>query len=55
MTHRQPTIPVTGVKMAGKYMFFENAKAVKELNLPQRSIEKAIQSAVKWFIEQGYV
>ena len=55
ITHRHPTIPVTGVKMAKKYMFFESTKAVRELNLPQRSIEAAIKQAVNWFIEQGYV
>ncbi len=32
--HREPTIPVTGVKMAKKYMFFESSKAVRELGLP---------------------
>ena len=55
MTHRHPTIPVTGVKMARKYMFFDSTKAVQELNLPQSPIENALQSAVSWFVEQGYV
>jgi dihydroflavonol-4-reductase len=55
ITHRHPTIPVTGVKMARKHMYFDCAKAVRELKLPRRKIEHAMTSAVNWYIENGYV
>ncbi len=55
ITQKHPKIPLTGVKMARKYMFFDCSKAVKELNLPQSPVEKAMQKAIDWFTENGYV
>ena len=55
ISHRHPTVPVAGVKMANKYMFFDSSKAVEDLKLPQGSVEKAIEKAVTWFIRNGYV
>jgi len=54
LTGRQPVIPVTGVKMARKYMYFDCSKAVRELQLPQNPIERAIDKAVAWFELSGY-
>ncbi len=53
-TRRHPAIPLTGVKMARKYMFFDCSKAVRELNMPQSPIEGAIEKAVAWFKKNGY-
>jgi dihydroflavonol-4-reductase len=55
VTGRQPRIPLTGVKMSKNYMYFDCAKAVKELHLPQSPIEGAIEKAVRWFKDNGYV
>ncbi len=55
ITHRHPKIPVTGVKMAGKYMFFDSSKAVHELKMPQSAVENAMQKATQWFVRNGYV
>ncbi len=55
ITRKYPTIPLTGVKMARKYMFFDCSKAVKELNMPQSLVEEAMQKAIDWFIRNGYV
>jgi dihydroflavonol-4-reductase len=52
---RQPVIPLTGVKMARKYMFFDCSRAVNELKLPQSPVESAIQRAIDWFERNGYV
>lgn len=41
--------------MAGKKMFFDASKAVRELGLPQRSVREALRKAVHWFRENGYV
>ncbi len=54
LTGRHPTIPLTGVRMAGKYMFFDCSKAVG-LGMPQTPIENAITKAVNWFEENGYI
>lgn len=55
ITKRPPSIPLEGVKMAKRFMFFEASKAVEELGLPQRPVEMALQKAVKWFLDNGYV
>lgn len=55
MTGRYPRIPLTGVKMARKYMYFDCTKAVGELGMPQRPIEDAIEKSVNWFQTHGYV
>jgi dihydroflavonol-4-reductase len=55
ITDRYPRIPLTGVKMARKYMYFDCSKAVRELNMPQNPVEGAIEKAVDWFRNHGYV
>ncbi len=50
-----PHIPVTGVKMARKYMYYDCSKAVSELGMPQSPVEGAIERAVNWFLENGFV
>ena len=52
---REPEIPIEGVQMARKKMFFSSAKAVRELGLPQSPVEAALARAVDWFVENGYV
>jgi len=50
-----PWVPVVGVKMAAKPMYFDASKAVRELGLPQSPIEEALAKAVRWFRAHGYV
>lgn len=54
ITRRPPLIPLTAVKMAKKFMYFEATKAVRELGLPQTAVDQALQEAVDWFRQQGY-
>jgi len=54
-THRPPRIPIEGVRMARKKMFFDASKAVRELGLPQSPVEGALAKAVAWFQANGYV
>jgi len=54
-TGKEPLIPLAGVQMARKFMFFDATKAVRELGLPQRSAGEALRKAVTWFRENGYV
>jgi dihydroflavonol-4-reductase len=55
ITGREPLIPLAGVKMAAKFMYFDSTKAVNELGLPQTSVIDALKLAVGWFKENGYV
>ncbi len=55
ITGRHPTIPLTGVKMARKFMYFDCSKAVRELNMPQTPVEGAMEKAINWFRDQGYI
>ncbi len=52
---KPPRMPVAGVKMAKKFMYFDNSKAVRELGLPQTPVPQALEEAVAWFQGQGYV
>jgi dihydroflavonol-4-reductase len=52
---REPVIPPVGVKLSKKKMFFDASKAVRELGLPQTPVREALQKAVTWFAENGYV
>jgi dihydroflavonol-4-reductase len=53
-TGKEPLIPLAGVQMAKKFMFFDSAKAVRELGLPQRPAVDALRKAVEWFRANGY-
>ncbi|HWP35748.1 MAG TPA: hopanoid-associated sugar epimerase [Thermodesulfobacteriota bacterium] len=55
VTRRPPRIPLEGVRMARRPMFFDAAKAVRELGLPQSPVEAALERAVRWFEAHGYV
>ncbi len=55
LTGRPPRIPLEGVRMAKKKMFFDARKAVRELGLPQSPVEEALERAVQWFRSHGYV
>ena len=53
-TGRPPRVPLTGVRMARKHMYFSAEKAVRELGLPQTPVEQALREAVDWFVAHGY-
>ncbi len=54
LTGKEPLIPLAGVQMARKFMFFDSSKAVRELGLPQRPVAEALRTAVEWFRANGY-
>jgi len=54
VTRREPLIPLAGVQMARKFMFFDASKAVSELGLPQSPVAGALRKAVEWFRANGY-
>ncbi len=55
LTRRPPKAPMAGVRMARYKMFFNPAKAIRELGLPQTPPRQALGDAVQWFRENGYV
>jgi dihydroflavonol-4-reductase len=54
VTGREPLIPLAGVQMARKRMYFDSSKAQRDLGLPQSPVTEALQSAVAWFKKNGY-
>ncbi|HXH82614.1 MAG TPA: hopanoid-associated sugar epimerase [Candidatus Tectomicrobia bacterium] len=54
VTRRPPAVALTAVRMARKRMYFDPAKAVRELGLPQTDVRVALGDAVRWFVEHGY-
>lgn len=55
VTGWEPLIPLAGVRMAGKLMFFDSSKAIRELGLSQQPVKNALKKAVDWFRAEGYV
>ena len=49
LTGRAPQVSLTAVRMAKKRMYFDPAKAVRELGLPQTDVRRALEDAVAWF------
>jgi dihydroflavonol-4-reductase len=54
ITGKEPLIPLAGVQMAAKFMFFDSSRAISELGLPQSPVKAALQRAVEWFRQNGY-
>lgn len=54
VTGKEPLIPLAGVRMAAKFMFFDSSKAVRELGLPQTPVRDALKRAVEWFRANDY-
>lgn len=55
LSGREPRASLDGVRMAGQPMRYDSRKAVKELSLPQTPLRKAMEEAVNWFRQHGYV
>ena len=55
ITGKRPRAPLAGVRMAADKMFFNPAKAIRELGLPQTPPKQALADAVEWFRANGYV
>jgi dihydroflavonol-4-reductase len=55
ITQKPPRVPLAGVRMAADKMFYNPAKAIQELGLPQTPPKQALADAVQWFRTNGYV
>jgi dihydroflavonol-4-reductase len=54
-TGKPPRAPLAGVRMARHKMWFNPAKAIRVLQLPQTPPRQAFADAVDWFCANGYV
>jgi len=54
VTKRHPRIPLTGVRMARGYMYYDCTKATRDLHLIQSPVERAVEKAIAWFQDNGY-
>jgi dihydroflavonol-4-reductase len=54
-TGKTPKVPLAGVRMAKHKMWFNPAKAIRELGLPQTPPTQALAEAVEWFRASGCV
>ena len=55
VTGNPPKAPLAGVRMAKYKMWFNPAKAIRELGLPQTPPQQAFTDAVTWFRAKGFV
>src|SRR5262249_25606103 len=52
---REPGIPVEGVKIARHMMFVNATRAQKELGFKPGPVSAALERAVRWYVDNGYV
>jgi dihydroflavonol-4-reductase len=52
---KEPQIPIEGVKIAQHIMFVDASRAQKELGFKPGSVKAALERAVRWYSENGYV
>jgi dihydroflavonol-4-reductase len=55
LLHREPQIPLEGLKISKKPMYVNCQKAITELGMPQSPVGTALEKAVRWFTDYGYV
>lgn len=51
----RPVIPVEGAHMSRNLMFVSSEKAIRELGFQPTSVDAALERAVRWYREHGYV
>jgi dihydroflavonol-4-reductase len=54
VTGREPRVPVAGVQLSRYKLWFNPAKAIRELGLPQTPPPQAFADAATWFRANGY-
>ncbi len=51
----QPVVPLEGVRMARHHMYVNSRRAEDELGVTRSSVDAALEDAVRWYRENGYV
>jgi len=52
---REPYVPLEGLRVARHPMYTDCSKAVGELGLAQTPAVEALESAARWYVDNGYV
>jgi dihydroflavonol-4-reductase len=55
ITGKPPAAPITGVRLAGSPMLFDNSRATRELGVQFRSLTESLIDEIDWFHQQGYL
>jgi dihydroflavonol-4-reductase len=50
-----PVVPLEGVRMARHHMYVESRRAADELGVRPSSVDVALEDAVRWFRDSGYI
>ncbi len=53
--HENPMLTVDGIRLAKKQMFFSQQKAKRELGFRPRPVKEALEDAVAWYRQHGYL
>ena len=53
VTHRPPTAPLTGVRLAGSPLCFSTQKAAQELGFTGRPVQASLLDAIHWYSQRG--
>jgi len=54
LSRRTPAATPEKVRLSRRYEFFDPARAVRELDLPQTPARVALRKAVEWYRAHGY-
>ncbi len=54
-TGREPFITLDGLRMAKHRMFFNSAKAERDLGFRARPYAEGLRDAIEWFVKAGYI
>ncbi len=49
---KKPSLSLDAVRMSRQKMFYDSSKAIKELGLPQSSVDEALKLSVTWFCDR---
>ena len=52
---REPRLPLEGVRLARHKMFVDATKAARELGFAPTALESALDRAIRWYQDNGYV
>ena len=55
LTGREPLVPLEGVRMAKKLMYYDGSRAIRELGLVPTPVEEAFREAVRYYVSSGYL
>ena len=55
ITNREPMVPLEGVRMARHSMCVDCSKTGRELGFTPGSVDQALERAVAWYFDRGYV